>query len=308
MTKVSEQHKEIYHYTNLEGLKGILTTQSLWATNYSSLNDSTELMHSKKYIYKIIEPIICNKYLNIAKNPFNKQEIKNLGDMNNCIDHDINVFVDSVYRNLNTHIFILSFCGMSEVATINKNGLLSQWRGYGRDGGFMLVFDTLAIEELLIKEANFYAYDSRLFAKVIYDNGEKFKDEFVESITNIKNAYNAFLKKQKFNSFPIYQDVINIITRNKHFGFHEENEIRAICIPSEKSSGTKKIKFIKWLGNNSSTPYICINDYVNSPQLPIKKIVIGPSKNNKQHNEQVQMLIKNNGLAIPIESSDIPYI
>ena len=37
-------HPELYHYTNLDGLKGILSTKSLWATHFANLNDSTEVI------------------------------------------------------------------------------------------------------------------------------------------------------------------------------------------------------------------------------------------------------------------------
>nr|WP_235843329.1 hypothetical protein [Enterobacter huaxiensis] len=36
---------KIYHYTDLNGLKGIIESGSLWATHFSFLNDSNELTH-----------------------------------------------------------------------------------------------------------------------------------------------------------------------------------------------------------------------------------------------------------------------
>ncbi len=36
---------KIYHYTDLNGLKGITESGSLWATHFSFLNDSNELIH-----------------------------------------------------------------------------------------------------------------------------------------------------------------------------------------------------------------------------------------------------------------------
>ncbi|EFD2622350.1 hypothetical protein CK189_005805, partial [Escherichia coli] len=36
---------KIYHYTDLNGLKGIIESGSLWATHFSFLNDSNELSH-----------------------------------------------------------------------------------------------------------------------------------------------------------------------------------------------------------------------------------------------------------------------
>ena len=36
---------KIYHYTDLNGLLGIVGSNSLWATHFSFLNDSNELIH-----------------------------------------------------------------------------------------------------------------------------------------------------------------------------------------------------------------------------------------------------------------------
>ena len=34
--------KPLFHYTSLKGLHGIVTSESIWATHYMFLNDSTE--------------------------------------------------------------------------------------------------------------------------------------------------------------------------------------------------------------------------------------------------------------------------
>ena len=41
-------HRELHHYTSREGLKGILQTNSLWATHFSDLSDSSELFVLKQ--------------------------------------------------------------------------------------------------------------------------------------------------------------------------------------------------------------------------------------------------------------------
>ena len=38
----------LYHYTNYEGLKGILSDQRLWFTDYKHLNDTSEIKYSKR--------------------------------------------------------------------------------------------------------------------------------------------------------------------------------------------------------------------------------------------------------------------
>ncbi|EJG2383281.1 hypothetical protein HMPREF1144_0490 [Klebsiella sp. OBRC7] len=43
---------KIYHYTDLNGLKGIIESGSLWATHFSFLNDSNELTHGMNCLVK----------------------------------------------------------------------------------------------------------------------------------------------------------------------------------------------------------------------------------------------------------------
>jgi len=42
---VAEEYAELYHYTNAEGLHGIITEQCLRATNIAFLNDAEERIH-----------------------------------------------------------------------------------------------------------------------------------------------------------------------------------------------------------------------------------------------------------------------
>ena len=42
---VNTKNKELYHYTNIYGLFGIITNKSLWLTRSDFLNDSTEITY-----------------------------------------------------------------------------------------------------------------------------------------------------------------------------------------------------------------------------------------------------------------------
>ena len=49
--------------------------------------------------------------------------------------------------------FIASFCSHAADQVYERDhGLLSQWRGYGGDGGVSIVFDTSGLGDLLKKE------------------------------------------------------------------------------------------------------------------------------------------------------------
>jgi hypothetical protein len=46
------ERPELFHYTNLNGLNGILESNSLWATHFSQLNDQTEVMLLQRSVTK----------------------------------------------------------------------------------------------------------------------------------------------------------------------------------------------------------------------------------------------------------------
>lgn len=51
-----EQHPHLYHYTSRTGLEGIVRSCTLRATDYRSLNDSSEIIHLKKPLAACLVP------------------------------------------------------------------------------------------------------------------------------------------------------------------------------------------------------------------------------------------------------------
>lgn len=162
--KVSEEYSKLYHYTTLEGLLGILQTNTLWATQYQFLNDYSELV--------LIRDKLIESYFHIAKEECRKlsrqrkdfQKISDRWDgLNKFAIHYAETMVNAAYKATGENIYIVSFCREDKNDYVNSNGLLSQWRGYGVGGGFTLVFDTKKMEEILNIEAERYTYDFNRF-------------------------------------------------------------------------------------------------------------------------------------------------
>ena len=88
----------IWHYTSLDGLKGILSSRSLWMTNAQYMNDVTELIYGAK--------IVLQELQRNARAFF--------GDVN--------------YSKLivNYETYVACFC--------RRKNLLSQWARYARNG------------------------------------------------------------------------------------------------------------------------------------------------------------------------------
>lgn len=66
--------------------------------------------------------------------------------------------------------YVTSFCTACD-EWVPQNGLLSQWRGYGQDGGYAIVFDTKGLDSLLRNDAGHYhdSEETLVFGDVQYD-------------------------------------------------------------------------------------------------------------------------------------------
>lgn len=106
--KDGDPAEALYHYTSLDGLKGILKTRRLWSTDYRYLNDPSEIKHGKKIISDFFE----GKFSQI-------QDKKLVKKFRYCLD--------MLGGRENRLCYITSFC--------EEGDHLLAWRCYGNDGG-----------------------------------------------------------------------------------------------------------------------------------------------------------------------------
>jgi hypothetical protein len=324
MQKTSEIYKKLYHYTTWDGLKGIIQTQSLWATNYRFLNDYSEIVLFRNKLVSLIIPAVLEGYEQlIAHKPHLKGVIQEKGGFERIVQHDAEVLIDSQYSALGNEIYILSFCGEPRKQSIADNGLLSQWRAYGTGGGAALVFDTERLEEMLAKEAISYEYSAVLLADLIYSDDEhRLKEEFEDEIKILECLARQFFNHEnvqngkEIDSSHGYNSFVSCICRYKHFGFSEEKEVRVVALPTlideelielARIDGTilKSEKMRKFrMKNEQRVPYISLFGF-DDMKLPIKKIIIGPHKDKEAREKELrELLLKTN---IEIVCSEIPY-
>jgi hypothetical protein len=87
--------------------------------------------------------------------------------------------------------FIAPFCThVNDQSYEKENGLLSQWRGYGKDGGFCIVFDTTAFVTILEAEFNAYNWIHLRIAPVHYAYGNI---EVIPYFLNLSSGAKPFL-------------------------------------------------------------------------------------------------------------------
>lgn len=325
MQKTSEVYRNLYHYTTWEGLQGILETQTLWATNYKFLNDYSEIVLLKNKLISLIHPYVLNGFEKLIKHsPIAKKKIKKKGGLCQVVQHDAKALIEAQYNALGDGIYILSFCGQPENQNIANNGLLSQWRGYGAGGGAAIVFDTKKLEDILAIEALRFQYSAVLMADIIYsDDEQKFKNELSDDLAIIadiaKTVFNHenISRNEMVDSSGGYIPFVKCISRYKHYGFSEENEVRVVVLPTvideeylklAKSEGVtlmpeKKIKFRK--KNEQQAPYIELFDS-SDISLPIERIIVGPHI--EKYSRATTLRAKLRKANIEITCSDIPFV
>ena len=124
----------LYHYTDLNGMRGILEHKVLWLTHYKYLNDTEEFSHFYDDVVKAIDI-----------------EVEDRG-------YELDEWFDPV-RNYSemANLFIASFCE-------DEGDLLSQWRGYSKGNvGYSIEFCENEIKKL----------ESLYLEECLYETSEK---------------------------------------------------------------------------------------------------------------------------------------
>jgi len=320
--EVHEVYQELYHYTNMSGAIGILESQNMWATHLKFMNDTSEGQIAQKILEETTYPHImseCKKLIKAGK--LDEDKINADGGLETLVTEEVALMVDIFHRSMGGEFYITSLSGETtnlsniDEEYMHKNGRLSQWRGYGENGGIALVFDTKELQDALWKEAKSFSMSIGI-GDVFYIHENKVEDENLKeefsvllknyvslSMYQLRNAY--FGENLEYNDNILdngYNALLHSLTRFKHHSFKEEKEVRIYIhhAPIEPCS-TQNKKPVKL--RDGATPYIELFSTDNSP-LPIKRIIVGPHKDKEKRAEGLRIMFPD----IDITISDIPYI
>lgn len=328
--EIYEKHTELFHYTNFAGLKGILQTQSLWATHYRYLNDASELQLMRSELAERLYPFIREKVQHVFVNASfsKKNEMRAAGGVPTIAKSEAERFTEAFYatafeeegnRGGIAVPYITSFCSHSDDHPYEqRNGLLSQWRAYGEEDGFALVFNTKKLIQQYKKDWEFYdtAAGSCLGDVVYQGDEEAFKENFQETTDRLITMYGQLVSGEEWDVGQCFPETIMMFARLKHQAFREEREVRALAFPMTdqifkkhkevnpdfEASG-KPVKNVE--KRSDGTPYIVtLNDEVGRP-LPINRIIVGPQAKQNQMAEEIREIVGSN---IEIHRSETPLV
>jgi len=175
----------LYHYTKIQGVRGILDAGAIWATSVDYLNDASELDYAVWLIEELIEELI-------------HKEIKSRGvEEFGVRDQLSRIRYELVEHRSRSNYFVTCFC--------DEDDLLSQWRAYGQNGGFSLAFSADKLESSVqrLNDHDGGVIDTKEerschFGKMLYDKSKQ--RGLVESVLkSCIQDYSTWIAKHSIN-------------------------------------------------------------------------------------------------------------
>jgi hypothetical protein len=213
--------------------------------------------------------------------------------------------------------FVFSFCAHDPGSSEFLHGLLSQWRAYGRDGGFALEFDTRRVEDLMELDGESATHSGYYLSSVLYSDDdpdmryvrgtissiEEVVDMTVEAAVGLRDWDHDSVKAS-------YLPYITLSSRIKDRSFREEKEVRLLhFVPTSVPKDRKPAKKVYLRERGSGlVPYVKLLDVSKDQALPIKRIIVGPHLNLDLRVEALRMFVRQSKLDIEVTASEIPYL
>jgi hypothetical protein len=316
--------RSLFHYTNSDGLLGILGSGALFASHYSFLNDTSESSVLREVLLPLLERETRTFVPRLIEEGIIKPEL--------LAAQGTNYYKDEVGRMFNSMAsatdnvapyFITSFCMHEEGTDHHADGLLSQWRGYAR-GGFALEFDEFEIDELTKRESAECRLQGILTNAVHYRDLDQFveADRFKGFAASLfKAVLEQVLPKASGKLTEILGDkttedfagfYLGTVPFLKNSAFEEEHEYRivALCNRIGVTDGDDKRRYkdlhFRTRADGRITPFIKLFDDLGA-DLPIKSIVVGPHPHQESQLAAVRLVTAENGIDCEVRASRIPF-
>ncbi|MFP5180136.1 DUF2971 domain-containing protein [Bacillus altitudinis] len=283
---------EVYHYTNIDGIEGILKKDGKFRVSHADfLNDKTEIKYTMELSVQI--------FLSLCEERgFTEEEISDFKEL-----YDKAVSINDI---MNTNYYSLSF------STNPDSNLL--WANYSHNDGYSITFKYKELYDELIKETIPESPSSKkpkfvpIGSKVIYKESEQ--KWLLSKLLN--EVLNRFKVKANEPNYDVNSDgfIINAVGVLEWYSlffkdecFSQEEEFRIALLYLDNSDANV---YECRKSNGTFIPYVEINFNRDS----VKGVTIGP-KNNMDINREglLKFLLKQDYdlTKVNINKSEIPY-
>lgn len=283
----------IYHYTNMQGLSGIIDSKEFWLTDHSYMNDSREIEYGLDIVRAAVK--------DLSSNPKYSQRLRIIEKWEKFLD------TGTAYR----------IC----IACFSLQGdSLSQWRGYGgRSIGICLCFG--------IKHTMFWHSLGLNLQRVIYDKEKQFAIAKI-----ILHIYLTIMEWNQQKGTDVDEDIFgsSLITNLyqqlvffKNPAFSDEKEVRWVytedkkMFPGDDTLAPKRFR----LDPNILVPYVTSTDVINmfkakgfpvgnaqSKLLPLQEVIVGPQENEDLVKKSISEYLNEKGYGfVKVRNSEVPF-
>jgi hypothetical protein len=284
----SYSKSNIYHYTNLEGLVGILSKKGFWLSDVRFLNDGEELYNGSKIAEQLIRKI---------KNK------RSYSRFNAVLD----IVLEKIQNESYPSCYICSFSVMGD--------MLEQWRAYGKNGcGISIGFDLTQKTEY----PHFRLGPQYFTQEVIYKDSIK----YWVLLSIIRSYKSDFYRAGRVNAGIIqyiadslFVSLSQLFANFKHESFESEREVRIIDNSGKETFYREKFHRVS---NGLIVPYFASyntklhkgdNIPIEPDNLPVTEIIVGPNTSQHELINSISIFLSDLGYDknIQIRKSLVPY-
>ena len=267
--------RHLFHYTDLEAVKGIFTSKSLWLSKFTSSNDISEIRLAITHFQAFVE----KEARDVAAD-----EAKLLRDAARQLEG---------YRRIN--ICLASFC--------EENDLLSQWRSYGNDGrGVALGFDSKSLAGIAKRhELSLYrcVYAPKEHERIAADLVAMLLKSFRARKPRTAGQRDELLAQ--FHSLFLH---VAPVIKDHRFGEEREWRLVSQALPVDDDAMIAVLK-----GNQASVKYVVkLTHGSRNHSDVISRVTIGPTLDPYNVSDAIELLAARQGFEVDeIEISGIPF-
>ncbi|MGD0630678.1 MAG: DUF2971 domain-containing protein, partial [Terracidiphilus sp.] len=246
----------LYHYTDQNGLHGIIENKCIRATHSQFLNDLSEYRIVFDALLKKIKIERTDNWAVLQSWFLRARQMKG--------------------------IFVSSF------SHEKKDDSLAMWRGYSAaTGGYSIGFDRLVLNDIAKEHLSSDKKCWVELGKCSYDDPEEsslaerleriVESAWKESLEKISASASNDLLKNAIRSMPVnIMEYVKLAAFAKHQAFEEEKEWRIVIIVEE---GPRSKRIIFRQGKSMVVPYMEFSWKDSGLPNPIRRVVVGPTPN-----------------------------
>jgi len=265
---------ELYHYTSLSGLMGIIGKKEIWASDTQYLNDQREYLHAISLLRVVI----------------GKSKQKYSSDLEQEILSEMD---EGIEGNESMNVCVCSFS--------EEQDSLSQWRAYADSSMGVAIGFSGSFIKSVVDVQKFY------FAPCLYEENDQL--ELLEALVEKCVKQNIKMKQNgEYENFPLGGSLCAYMHRYapiiKDISFKDEKEWRIIAGPLSCKSKNYDFR----IRGPMLVPYYKIPLIDAKGEFLPSIITIGPTPNTMQSKMSLKsFMVRQNLKAVDVKESKVPF-